>query len=111
VVTIEVLGAESAAAAEAVARRIGRSPLVKTAFFGADPNWGRILGAAGTTDAAFDPDKVDVAVAEVEIVRDGVAVGGDAEARAQACRTRRPNGPGCRSTIRRRSSRPTLTTR
>ena len=45
VVTIEVAGAENAEAAERVARRIGASPLVKTAFFGADPNWGRILCA------------------------------------------------------------------
>jgi glutamate N-acetyltransferase/amino-acid N-acetyltransferase len=79
VVTIEVLGAETAAAAEQVARRIGSSPLVKTAFFGADPNWGRFLAAIGNSGVKFDPNKVDIAVGEVEIVRGGVGVGDAAE--------------------------------
>ena len=79
VVTIEVLGAESAKAAEQVARRIGASPLVKTAIFGADPNWGRILAAVGNAGVEIDADKVDVAVGEVEVCRGGVAVGGEAE--------------------------------
>ncbi|MGZ5907719.1 MAG: bifunctional glutamate N-acetyltransferase/amino-acid acetyltransferase ArgJ, partial [Reyranella sp.] len=79
VVTIEVLGAENADAAERVARRIGSSPLVKTALFGADPNWGRILAAIGNSGVKIDPDKIDVAVGEVEIVRAGAGVGGQAE--------------------------------
>jgi glutamate N-acetyltransferase / amino-acid N-acetyltransferase len=82
VVTIEVAGAENAAAADAVARRIGSSPLCKAAFFGADPNWGRILMAVGNSGVDFDPRKVDVAVGEVEIVRGGVGVGSEAEHRA-----------------------------
>jgi glutamate N-acetyltransferase/amino-acid N-acetyltransferase len=79
VVTIEVLGAENADAAERVARRIGSSPLVKTAFFGADPNWGRILAAIGNSGVTIDPAKIDVAVGEVEIVRGGAGVGDAAE--------------------------------
>jgi glutamate N-acetyltransferase/amino-acid N-acetyltransferase len=79
VVTIEVQGAENADAAERVARRIGGSPLVKTAFFGADPNWGRIVCAVGNSGVDFDPAKIDIAVGEIEIVRGGVGVGAEAE--------------------------------
>lgn len=82
VVTIEVAGAESAAAADAVARRIASSPLCKAAFFGADPNWGRILAAIGNSGIDFDPRKVDIAVGEAEIVRGGVGTGSEAERRA-----------------------------
>ncbi len=82
VVTIEVLGAATTAAGEQVARRIGASPLVKTALFGADPNWGRIVCAVGNSGVEFDPAKIDIAVGEIEIVRAGVGVGGDAERRA-----------------------------
>lgn len=82
VATIEVHGAESAAAAERVARRIGSSPLVKTAMFGADPNWGRILCAVGNAGVDLDPDKIDVAIGEVELVRGGVGLGEEAERRA-----------------------------
>jgi len=82
VVDIEVMGAPSNDAAEKVARRIGNSPLVKTALFGADPNWGRILAAIGNSGVPVDPAKVDVAVGEVEIVRHGAGVGPDADRRA-----------------------------
>ncbi|HZS42543.1 MAG TPA: bifunctional glutamate N-acetyltransferase/amino-acid acetyltransferase ArgJ [Polyangia bacterium] len=84
VVTIEVLGAENADAAERVARRIGASPLVKTALFGADPNWGRILCAVGNAGVALDPARVDIAIGEVEVARQGAAVGGEAERAAHA---------------------------
>jgi glutamate N-acetyltransferase/amino-acid N-acetyltransferase len=79
VVTIEVHGAESNEAAVRVARRIGTSPLVKTAFYGADPNWGRIVCAIGNAGVQIDPAKIDVAVGEIEIVRAGAGVGGEAE--------------------------------
>lgn len=79
VVTIDVQGAENAEAADRVARRIASSPLVKTAFFGADPNWGRILAAIGNSGVKIDPDKIEVAVGEVEIVRGGAGVGDAAE--------------------------------
>jgi len=61
-VAIEVLGAASEADAVTVGRTVARNSLVKTALFGNDPNWGRILAAVGTTDAAFEPDRIDVAV-------------------------------------------------
>ncbi len=79
VATIEVMGAENADSAEKIARRIGSSPLVKTAMFGADPNWGRILAAIGNAGVDIDPDLIDIAVGEVEIVRAGVGVGGQSE--------------------------------
>jgi glutamate N-acetyltransferase/amino-acid N-acetyltransferase len=72
-VTIEVTGAASEDDAVEVGRAIARNNLVKCAFFGNDPNWGRILGAIGTTAAAFDPDEVDVAVNGVEVCRGGAA--------------------------------------
>jgi glutamate N-acetyltransferase / amino-acid N-acetyltransferase len=59
--------------AVAVGRAVARSNLVKTALFGNDPNWGRILAAVGTTDARFEPDEVDVAVNGVWICRGGAA--------------------------------------
>jgi glutamate N-acetyltransferase/amino-acid N-acetyltransferase len=82
VVTIEVQGAPSGEAADAVARAIATSPLCKTAFFGADPNWGRILAAIGRIGLAIDHGKIDVAVGEAEIVRGSVGLGDDAERRA-----------------------------
>jgi glutamate N-acetyltransferase/amino-acid N-acetyltransferase len=82
VVTLEVQGAENAAAADRVARRIAASPLVKTAFHGADPNWGRLVAAVGNSGVEFDPAKIDIAVGEVEIVRAGVGLGAEAERRA-----------------------------
>jgi glutamate N-acetyltransferase / amino-acid N-acetyltransferase len=82
VVTIEVAGAPSVDAAERVARRIGASPLVKTALYGADPNWGRILAAIGNAGVEIVPEKIDVAIGEVEIARGGAGVGGDADRRA-----------------------------
>ncbi len=56
-----------------VARAVARSLLVKTAIFGRDPNWGRILAAVGTTSATFDPSQVDVRVNDVAVCRGGAA--------------------------------------
>jgi glutamate N-acetyltransferase/amino-acid N-acetyltransferase len=72
-VAIEVTGAAGEADAVEVGRSIARNNLVKCAFFGNDPNWGRILAAIGTTSAAFDPDEVDVAVNGVWVCRGGAA--------------------------------------
>ena len=75
-IAIEVLHAASEDDAVAVGRAVARNSLVKTAFFGEDPNWGRILAAVGTTAAAFDPDQIDVAINGVWICQAG-AVGAD----------------------------------
>jgi glutamate N-acetyltransferase/amino-acid N-acetyltransferase len=72
-IAIEVTGAASEDDAVEVGRAVARSNLVKTAFFGNDPNWGRILSAIGTTGAAFDADGVDVAINGVWICRGGEA--------------------------------------
>ncbi|WP_306209053.1 bifunctional glutamate N-acetyltransferase/amino-acid acetyltransferase ArgJ [Actinoplanes sp. RD1] len=72
-IAIEVLGAASEADAVEVGRTVAGNNLVKTAFFGNDPNWGRILAAVGTTKAAFEPDRIDVAINGVWICRNGAA--------------------------------------
>ncbi len=72
-VTIEVRSAASEADALEVARCVARNNLVKTALFGSDPNWGRILAAVGTTAAAFEPDALDVAINDVWVCRNGAA--------------------------------------
>jgi glutamate N-acetyltransferase/amino-acid N-acetyltransferase len=68
---IEVRGAASEADAVEVGRAVARSNLFKAAVFGRDPNWGRILAAAGTTSAAFDPQALDVAMNGVWIAKAG----------------------------------------
>jgi glutamate N-acetyltransferase / amino-acid N-acetyltransferase len=72
-VAIEVVGAASEQEAVEVGRAVARNNLVKTALFGNDPNWGRVLAAVGTTDAAFDPDRLDVAINGVWVCRAGTA--------------------------------------
>ena len=72
-VTIEVRAAASEEDALEVARSIARNNLVKTAVFGADPNWGRVLAAVGTTAAEFEPDAVSVAINGVWVCRAGAA--------------------------------------
>jgi glutamate N-acetyltransferase/amino-acid N-acetyltransferase len=63
VVSVQVGGAGSVEGAVAVARRVADSPLVKTAVYGGDPNWGRVLQAAGTAGVPFDPGAVRLEVA------------------------------------------------
>jgi glutamate N-acetyltransferase/amino-acid N-acetyltransferase len=72
-IAIQVAGAASEADAVQVGRTVAGNNLVKTAFFGNDPNWGRILAAVGTTSAAFEPDRVDVAINGVWVCRNGAA--------------------------------------
>jgi glutamate N-acetyltransferase/amino-acid N-acetyltransferase len=72
-VTVEVTGAASQDDAVLVGRAVARSNLVKTAMFGGDPNWGRILAAVGTTPAAYAPGRLDVAVNGVWVCRSGQA--------------------------------------
>jgi glutamate N-acetyltransferase/amino-acid N-acetyltransferase len=72
-IAIEVVGAATEDDAVSVGRAVARNNLVKTALFGNDPNWGRILAAVGTTDAAFEPDTVDIAVNGVWVCRGGTA--------------------------------------
>jgi glutamate N-acetyltransferase / amino-acid N-acetyltransferase len=69
---IKVRGAASEADALEVGRAIARNNLFKTAIFGNDPNWGRILAAIGTTSAAFDPYDIDVSMNSVLISSKGM---------------------------------------
>jgi glutamate N-acetyltransferase/amino-acid N-acetyltransferase len=71
--TIDVEGAANDRAAATIARAIANSPLVKTALAGADPNWGRILSAAGNSGAKFDPAKVDIDLNGFAVCRRGTA--------------------------------------
>jgi glutamate N-acetyltransferase/amino-acid N-acetyltransferase len=71
VVEVEVRGAPSDRGADQVARTIANSPLVKTAVAGADPNWGRILAAAGRSGVKFDFERADIWLAGIEVCRGG----------------------------------------
>ena len=70
-VAIQVQNAASEADAVTVARAVSRSNLFKAAIYGNDPNWGRVLAAVGTTDAAFDPYGIDVAINGVRVCTAG----------------------------------------
>jgi glutamate N-acetyltransferase / amino-acid N-acetyltransferase len=72
-ITIDIGGAASEPDALEVGRAIARSNLLKCALFGNDPNWGRVLAAIGTTRAAFEPDRLDVAINGVAVCRGGAA--------------------------------------
>ncbi|WP_461208399.1 bifunctional glutamate N-acetyltransferase/amino-acid acetyltransferase ArgJ [Desulfocurvus sp. DL9XJH121] len=80
VVEITVSGAVDDAQADMAARTVGNSPLVKTALYGKDPNWGRIAAALGRSGAEFDPMKVSIAIGGLEIFKDGQPVKMDIDA-------------------------------
>jgi len=81
-VEIRVGGAVSDSDARTIADTIAHSPLVKTALFGEDANWGRILAAAGRAGAPLDPTQVDVFIGPVQMVSKGIGRGKEAEAAA-----------------------------
>ena len=78
-VTVNVLGAASEKDADTVARSIANSPLVKTAVFGHDANWGRVAAAAGKCGVAFDQSRVDIDFLGVPVCRAGLTVPMDEE--------------------------------
>ena len=84
VVDLTVRGARSDADALAIADVIAHSPLVKTAFFGEDANWGRIVAAAGRAGVFVDPDRLSLHFDDVQMVADGTGCGADAERSATA---------------------------
>lgn len=91
VLEIHVTGASSDGEAASIARRIATSPLVKTAAFGRDPNWGRVLAAAGSAPhgdgfAALEPDLLSVAFEGVEVFAAGAPTGRVPELAGPACR-------------------------
>jgi len=72
-ISVEVHGALTDTAASSIARSIANSPLVKTAISGCDPNWGRILMAAGNSGVNFDPTLVEITLQDVKVCRNGLA--------------------------------------
>ena len=72
-IAIEVVGAASEADAVQAGRAVARNNLLKCAIGGEDPNWGRVLAAVGTTDAVFEPDRLNVAINGVWVCRHGAA--------------------------------------
>ncbi len=81
-VEIMVRGAASDSDAIKVADTVAHSPLVKTAFFGEDANWGRIIGAVGRAGVDIDPDRIDLYFDDVQMVKAGMGCGKSVEAEA-----------------------------
>ncbi len=79
VARIEVVGARSDADARRAAKTIATSPLVKTAMHGKDPNWGRILAAAGRSGARFDPAQAELTIEGHPVLKRGLPLGPEAE--------------------------------
>lgn len=80
---LRVEGAPDAESAMRVAKAVAHSPLVKTAFYGEDVNWGRILAAVGYSGVQLDPTSIDLHYDHIQLVRSGVGVGEPAEKEAQ----------------------------
>ena len=88
-ITLDVEGCHNAEAARQIARTVANSALVKTAVAGADPNWGRIVSAAGYAGVEFDPAGVDLAINDTWLYRQGVPVEFDEAAVSQSIRENR----------------------
>ncbi len=81
-VEVRITGAATEEDAKAVAYTVAHSNLFKTALFGEDANWGRIIAAAGRAGVPLDPDRIDIFFDDVMMVKNGVGRGGAAEAEA-----------------------------
>jgi glutamate N-acetyltransferase/amino-acid N-acetyltransferase len=81
-VTLQIQGSRNQSEALRIAQAIARSLLVKTALFGEDANWGRIMAAIGASGVNVQAEKISLSVNGVQITRGGIAVGKRAEARA-----------------------------
>lgn len=71
-VSVTVSGASSDAEAKKAAKVIANSLLAKTAIHGGDPNWGRLVAAAGRAGVAFDPDRASVRIGDIVLFNEGV---------------------------------------
>jgi glutamate N-acetyltransferase/amino-acid N-acetyltransferase len=87
-VDVIINNAASADDALKAARTVANSSLVKTAFYGQDPNWGRIMAALGRADIEMHESQIDIRIDDVQIVSGGLACGMDAEKRAAQIMTR-----------------------
>ena len=81
--TVHVTGTKTFADAKTIAMSVAKSPLVKTAFFGADPNWGRVICAVGYAGVPMNPEDVVVKFGDVPVYAHGVGAEYDAEALAK----------------------------
>ena len=86
-VEVRVHGAPDDAAAARIAQTIANSPLVKTALFGNDPNWGRVLAAAGRAGVSFDPNRVALQFAGIPVVENGQPLPFDRQVASAAIKT------------------------
>lgn len=82
VVRAAVTGARSDGDADRAARAVATSPLVKTAVYGADINWGRVVAAVGRSGARVDPERLEISFAGEKVLRKGMAIDRSAERRA-----------------------------
>jgi glutamate N-acetyltransferase/amino-acid N-acetyltransferase len=89
-ITIDVEGCRTEADARSIARCVAESPLVKTAIHGADPNWGRIVSAAGYAGVEFAEEELSLWINGVAVYRRGVPVGFDERALSDSIRGQRP---------------------
>ncbi len=83
VIEVRVQQAATEDDARRIALQVANSNLVKTALFAADANWGRIMAAAGAAGVAFDPQRVDILIGDVLLVKNGVGLGKEAEKQVQ----------------------------
>lgn len=90
IIQIEISGASSHKAAKQFAQTLATSPLVKTAIFGADPNWGRIIAALGQAGLPLHPNRIVIAFNGLPIVKDGKGLGPRIESQIQKI-MRRPS--------------------
>jgi glutamate N-acetyltransferase / amino-acid N-acetyltransferase len=81
-ITLRIEGARNEEEARTLALTVAHSPLVKTALFGQDANWGRILAALGRAGVFFDPERVDIYFDRIQIVKNGISKGPKEEVRA-----------------------------
>jgi glutamate N-acetyltransferase/amino-acid N-acetyltransferase len=81
-IEIRVKGARTREDAKRAAYAVAHSPLVKTAFFGEDANWGRILSALGHSGVKINPDRIDLFFDKLPVVRNGIGLGGQTEEEA-----------------------------
>ncbi|MFC1839978.1 bifunctional glutamate N-acetyltransferase/amino-acid acetyltransferase ArgJ [Thermodesulfobacteriota bacterium] len=82
VIYVNVNGAANSGDALTAARTVANSSLVKTAFYGQDPNWGRIMGALGRAGIEMREDKVDIFINDIKIVEGGIGLGSENEMKA-----------------------------
>ncbi len=79
VIHISIKGAATPSDARTAARTVANSSLVKTAFYGQDPNWGRIMGALGRSGIDMEENRVDILINDVKIVQGGLGLGNEKE--------------------------------